>query len=112
MRWTWVLRLGGVQAAFFGHWVAFGAAGGGSFGSSGAGVAGFSGLCYGGQGWAKPGEVAADPAGGERAWAGGAFPGRFVVGGWRAGGDELGVGGGDVRGPPVGLLGVAQRGGG
>src|SRR5262249_46642628 len=100
-----------LSCGFLDRWVALGWAGCAALGPSGAGGAGFSGARYRGQERANPGKIAAYPAGGELGRVAGPFPGQALVSGQRPGPDQLsGAADGD-RGPPVGLVRVAQRGG-
>jgi hypothetical protein len=88
-------------------------ASGGALGASGARGRGFCDMGRGADLAPDVGKPAAGSAGGERpgrvAWF---FPGAPQVGGQRAGEQQLGVGGHDEAGPPVGLLGSADLGGG
>src|SRR5271157_2217649 len=78
----------------------------------GSWFAGFRCRCEGGQCAVDVPESLADPGGGQAAGRGGALPGQAEVFGDAAGEPELGQGGQDQPGPPVGGGGVAEPGAG
>src|SRR5437660_1791043 len=84
----------------------------GAWGASGAGLAGFRRAGQYGQRAVDVTETPADPGGGQPAGRAGPLPGQADVGGEAAGEVQLGVGGDDQPGPPVGGGGVADLRGG
>src|SRR6516164_3546585 len=86
---TWVMSLGRAAVLAAGR-------------ASGAGFAGFGCAGQPGQGVADVPESATDPGGGQAAGRAGLLPGQLQAGGQVAGEPQLGVGGDDQPGPPVG----------
>jgi hypothetical protein len=103
------LTVGPGSGGLFDGWVASSSLGAGAFGASGTGCLRFWWTGWGAQCWLKSAKSPSDAGGGEPAGFALSFPGQAQVVDEAAGQAQLGVGGDDEPGPPVGLFGGAQR---